>query len=836
MGKGLTWSVTDKMHTHKEHLREKITNKGQMHEENTHKEHTNAKQSTIISYARKQEASFAELPINEVDSLILTWLTYLHLPEEILPRREMPEGEEAKFLALTETESCRIADFLKEEYFKELLCEIWSPEETLEMLHALAKNPRFADVRFCMRREALEYKVGKQFAAVTYQLPNDLVYVAFRGTDKTFTGWEEDFRLCLKEPVPSQQMAADYLTAVANIFRGKLCVGGHSKGGNLAVYAAAHTTPEVQNRIETIFTHDGPGFLPEDLEFEGFRRIQPLIRKTAPQFSIFGMLMKQESLPKIIYSYEHGIMQHNATSWKVDELSFSEYRYPDKAAQFLKNKVNNWIDGLSFAERERFIDIIFNILEEVDFERFADLKTNLTLITPVVIREIRDLDPAMQRFLVDILKQLVFASDSSDSFIIKGDICWSKNSTELNTMENGYLVCLGGRSAGVFPEIPSVYENLPLKDYSGKLVIPGMVDLHVHAPQYAFRGLGMDMELLDWLQTYTFPEEAKYVDLDYAKKAYDVFVSNLKKSATTRAVVFATIHRDATIMLMDMLEEAGLVSYVGKVNMNRDAPDNLREPSPEASAFDTFGWINAIEKRYNHTMPILTPRFLPSCSDHLLRELHEVQQAYDLPIQSHLSENPGEVELVSRLFPKAAFYGAGYDYYGLFGGHAKTVMAHCIYCTEEEINLIEKNGVYVAHCPSSNMNLASGIAPIRKYLKRDIHVGLGSDVAAGESESMFRAVAECVKASKLYWRLVDQSCPALRFEEAFYLATMGGGEFFGNAGSFDAGYELDAIILDDTELCVKNDLSIEQRLQRDIYLEADATCIVGKYVQGRQIL
>ena len=421
-------------------------------------------------------------------------------------------------------------------------------------------------------------------------------------------------------------------------------------------------------------------------------------------------------------------------------------------------------------------------------------------------------------------------------FILKGDICWSKSLTELNAVEDGFAVCVDGHSAGVFEEIPEEYYSLPIINYTGKLIIPGMVDLHIHAPQYAFRGLGMDLELLDWLKTYTFPEEAKYADIDYANEAYDVFTSRLKKSATTRAAVFATVHRDATILLMDKLEACGIVSYVGKINMDRDAPDDLREPSAEYSAFDTFGWINEIDGRYKNTMPILTPRFLPSCSDYLLNELHEIQLTYNLPIQSHLSENPGEVELVKELFPNAAFYGAGYDKYGLFGNSAKTIMAHCIYSTDEEIELIKENGVYVAHCPASNMNLASGIAPVRKYLELGISVGLGSDVAGGESESIFRAISDAVQVSKLYWRLIDSDCKPLSFEEAFYLATKGGGDFFGKVGSFDAGYEFDAIVLDDRDLCLKNDLDIEQRIQRDVYLEADSSCIISKYCKGTRVL
>ena len=194
----------------------------------------------------------------------------------------------------------------------------------------------------------------------------------------------------------------------------------------------------------------------------------------------------------------------------------------------------------------------------------------------------------------------------------------------------------------------------------------------------------MDCELLEWLKTYTFPEEARYADIEYASVAYGQFAEGMKKSATTRAVVFGTVHREATLLLMDLLEASGIVSYVGKVNMDRDAPESLREPSADASAFDTFGFINAAAGRnYQNTMPILTPRFIPCCSSALLNELSEVRRTYDLPVQSHLSENPKEVELVKQLMPEAEFYGDGYDRFGLFGGQARTVMAHCVYSTDE---------------------------------------------------------------------------------------------------------------------------------------------------------
>ncbi len=424
---------------------------------------------------------------------------------------------------------------------------------------------------------------------------------------------------------------------------------------------------------------------------------------------------------------------------------------------------------------------------------------------------------------------------SEKNFILKGDICFSKSKEEIECLKSGYIVCSNGICKGAFEHIPMPYAHYKLIDCSGMLILPGMVDLHIHAPQFTFRGLGMNLELLDWLKTYTFPEESKYADIEYADKAYSVFADFMRKSVTTRAVVFATIHREATKLLMDKLEATGLSCYVGKVNMDTDAPDDLREESAFQSAYDTLSWLEDIDGLYENTKPILTPRFLPSCSESLLEELHGLQEEFNLPVQSHLSENPGEVELVKRLFPKASFYGDGYDRFGLFGKKAKTVMAHCIYCTPEEILRIRDNGVFVAHCAASNMNLSSGIAPIKQYIQMGIDVGIGTDVAGGESESMFRAIADAIQVSKLHWRLVDNNYAPLTFEEAFYMATLGGGKFFGKVGSFEDEYEFDAIVIDDYELSGLNNLPVRQRLERAVYLEADRDGMYKKYVKGVEI-
>ena len=178
-----------------------------------------------------------------------------------------------------------------------------------------------------------------------------------------------------------------------------------------------------------------------------------------------------------------------------------------------------------------------------------------------------------------------------NSMILHGDICYSADQNTLITRPDSYLICVDGICEGIYDKIPEEHAQLPLHDHGKKLIIPGLIDLHTHAPQYAFRGLGMDRELLEWLSTYAFPEESKYSDLAYADRAYTIFTEGMKRSATTRVVVFGTMHREATKLLMDKLDRTGIVSYVGKVNMDRNAPDTLREASAEASIKDTERFI-----------------------------------------------------------------------------------------------------------------------------------------------------------------------------------------------------------------------------------------------------
>ena len=421
------------------------------------------------------------------------------------------------------------------------------------------------------------------------------------------------------------------------------------------------------------------------------------------------------------------------------------------------------------------------------------------------------------------------------NYILKGDICYSKDPQTLNSIMNGYVVCEDGISKGTFTKVPEKFKGLPIIDYSNHMIIPGLCDLHTHASQYSFRGLGMDMELLDWLDNYTFPEESKYSDIEYATCAYNVFVEDLKHCATTRACILATLHVDATIKLMEMLEGTGLRTFVGKVNMDINSPDYLIEESAESAYQNTRKWIENTKGRFKNTTPIITPRFIPTCSGELLQKLKKLQVEFNLPVQSHLSESKAEIAWVKKLFKDAPTYGDVYNDFGLFGNvDTPTIMAHCVWSQGPEEDLIKHNGVYIAHCPQSNANLASGIAPIRRFLKHGIRVGLGSDIAGGSDISIFHAMCDTILASKLYWRLVDENDKPLTVNEAFYLGTIGGGSFFGKVGSFESGYEFDAVVIDDKSLSSVIKLTPEERLTRIMYLSEFRT-IHAKYVKGEEV-
>ena len=419
--------------------------------------------------------------------------------------------------------------------------------------------------------------------------------------------------------------------------------------------------------------------------------------------------------------------------------------------------------------------------------------------------------------------------DVKENQIFKGNVIFTPTPEEIKICAKSYIIVRNGIVEGIYDKLPEVYRREKVKDYDECLILPGFVDLHVHAPQFYQCGIGLDKELIGWLNDHTFPLENRFSDPVFAWEAYSQFVNELIRQGTVRSCIFATIHKESTGLLFEILMEKGIGAFVGKINMDRNCADFLKEET-ETSILETE---ELIVKYGNHPLvkPILTPRFAPTSSDKLLSAIGELAKKYNLPVQSHLSENRSEVKWISELFPFHSTYSDVYLDFGLFG-QTPTLMAHGIHLTDRELGLIKDNNVMLVHCPESNINISSGIMPVRKWLQKGIRIGLGSDVGAGHTLAMSKAVVRAIQLSKIM-KVFDPQVRPLNTAEAFYMATRGGGSFFGKVGSFEKGYSFDAIVIEDDPDITRN-LSLEERFQRYLYTGDDRS-IIARFVAGRQI-
>lgn len=414
-----------------------------------------------------------------------------------------------------------------------------------------------------------------------------------------------------------------------------------------------------------------------------------------------------------------------------------------------------------------------------------------------------------------------------NTIIVKGNILFTKTMDRFEVYPDSFLVALDGVIEGIYPVLPDRFRNIPVQDYGNRIIIPGFVDLHVHAPQFLQMGTGMNKPLLEWLKDYTFDLETKFLDLDFAQAAYRHFVDELIANGTLRACIFATSSAKSTEVLFEIIKQAGIGAYVGKVDMDRNGPKELIESTENA----LVGTRYLIEHYGNEprVKPIITPRFAPSCTRELLDGLGELARYYKVPVQSHVGETKREVEWVRELFPKAKNY---LDVYGRSGLLDRAIMAHGIYMTEEEIEEAKARGVYLIHCPDSNINIQSGIMPLREYLDRGVNLGLGSDVAGGHAIALKEQIVRAIQLSKIR-RFLGESVEPIKLSEAFYLGTKGGGSFFGKTGSFEPGYWLDALVIEDHPL-IAEIYTLEERLEKYIY-SGDRSNIVSKYVEGHKL-
>ncbi|WP_312523469.1 guanine deaminase [Anaerospora sp.] len=413
-------------------------------------------------------------------------------------------------------------------------------------------------------------------------------------------------------------------------------------------------------------------------------------------------------------------------------------------------------------------------------------------------------------------------------FILKGNIVFTPKPDQFVVYDNSYLISCNGIVTQISQTLPDEYKNYEVSDYENKLIIPGFVDLHTHASQFNQRGLGLDLQLLDWLNEYTFKEESRFHDPSYAISVYEAFAEEVIRQGTTRVVIFATIHKESCRMLIEILTRKGIGAYVGKVNMDCNCPESLQEDTDQ-SLKDTEELIRTWGDN-PLVRPIITPRFAPTSSKKLLAGLGKLAEKYKLPVQSHLSENENEIAWVARLFPEQREYHRVYEHYQLFG-QTPTLMAHCVHVTDKCVSGIRENGVIAVHCPDSNLNLASGIMPVRKLLDADVQVGLGTDIGAGHSLSMVQALVKAIQVSKVS---NDPACgKPLTLAEAFYMATKGGGQFFGKVGSFEPGFACDALVVDP---CIAPGAAFTslEKLQQFVYTGSSEN-IISRYCNGKKI-
>ena len=387
----------------------------------------------IVDYVRREFRGFAELPFGDVDSLVLSELSYMRLSGLV------PAFGEARSVA-----TLPIRELLRAESYADMFVSNSSDmnEYRLALLRAVCESPRFRALRVGEYAERLSEREQQQFAAMTFDVgcgPADSLYVAFRGTDGTLVGWKEDFNMAVRCPVPSQESAYRYASSILDRSEGflssgdspEVMLGGHSKGGNMAVYAAmriAHDDIEAagerarrlgllpslgvpvrgrNGRISRIFSHDGPGLPASAVRGQAYRAVESRIRKTVPESSVVGMLLQSNATARIVKADAIGIMQHMGNSWQVAENGdFEQLDELTAGAQLVKRTIDGWLDTVSQEQRERAIDQIYGIFAAAGYGNIADLVEHWTDSLPKIVEAARNTDRETRELIKAVVKAI----------------------------------------------------------------------------------------------------------------------------------------------------------------------------------------------------------------------------------------------------------------------------------------------------------------------------------------------------------------------------------------------------------------------------------------------
>ncbi|MBQ6334075.1 MAG: amidohydrolase family protein [Erysipelotrichaceae bacterium] len=414
--------------------------------------------------------------------------------------------------------------------------------------------------------------------------------------------------------------------------------------------------------------------------------------------------------------------------------------------------------------------------------------------------------------------------------VYKGNIISSETFDKLRVIENGYIVVEDGFIKEVCQNLKDEYKDVELIDYGNKLIVPAFSDLHMHAPQYTQRGIGMDCLLFDWLNNYTFPQEANYKDPAYAKSVYARLVREFIRQGSFQLVLYTTIHYEACDILFRMLKEAGLYAYTGLVNMDMNSPDYYVDETKESLAKTEKFIVEHLED--DKVKPILTPRFAPTCSKELMLGLGELAKKYDVGVQTHLVESRAEAAWARQLYPEYDSDGLIYEACGLLQGSGPKVFAHVIFPeAQEERILSQYNGISV-HCPDATSNVTAGIMPVAEMTKKGLKIALGSDVGGGHFLGIYRQVARATQISKMK-EFYEEGQERIRLANALYMAWVNGGSIFDKIGKLEEGYRFNALVIDNM-LDEEYYTNLEDALERFCYI-GDERNIFARYLDGKFI-
>lgn len=340
-------------------------------------------------------------PFNEVDNLLLSEFCFLDLTGIVPAVGEegaVPLGEAA-------------AAYFRRHQGQELRMGVLVPDQIIDMAARMARSPRFAGMGlggFCSHIDTAR---EAQFAALTVDIGDGSVYIAFRGTDDTLVGWKEDFNMAFLTTVPSQPIAVEYVKAAAAAHPGKkLVIGGHSKGGNLAVYSAVHCGSRLQRRIKAVYNNDGPGFKESLVETAEYQAVRERIRTIVPRSSIVGMLLEHDDNYDVVASCEKGIYQHDGFSWEVLGNHFLRLRDISAAGRTSDRTIRDFIGAMDDKQRERFVDALFEVLGSTNARTLTDLDSDRMGAVGAMIRRYKDFDKETRQTLLEAVGVLLKVS------------------------------------------------------------------------------------------------------------------------------------------------------------------------------------------------------------------------------------------------------------------------------------------------------------------------------------------------------------------------------------------------------------------------------------------